>query len=118
MPSLRTCCAKSSRRYPASMAELRLSGAARRDLREIRREGVRLHGDAASEAYLLGLDRLFALLRQQPFAGQARAEFRQSMRSLSHRPHRILYHVEGNTVIIDRILHQARDVGRALREDQ
>lgn len=100
------------------MARLCVSAEARRDLARIGAIGVRDHGLAASVSYVEGFRRLFRLLREQPFAGQARPELGPGLRSLSHRPHRILYRVEGDTVIIDRIIHQARDVGRALREDQ
>ena len=50
-------------------------------------------------------------------AGQARLELGPGIRSLSHRPHRILYRVEGDMVIVDRIIHQARDVRRALQDE-
>ncbi|MFA6123037.1 MAG: type II toxin-antitoxin system RelE/ParE family toxin [Sphingomonas sp.] len=100
------------------MVRLRVSAGARRDLDRIGEVGVRDHGLAASAAYVEGFRRLFRLLREQPFAGQERVELGQGVRSLSYRPHRILYRVEGDTVIIDRIIHQARDVARALREDQ
>lgn len=100
------------------MARLRVSAAARRDLEQIAAIGVSEHGLVASAAYVEGFRRFFTLLREQPFAGQERLELGSGIRSLSHRPHRILYRVDGHTVIIDRIIHQARDVGRALREDQ
>ncbi len=98
------------------MAKLRVSAEARRDLEEIGRVGVRDHGPVAAGAYLDGFRRLFRLLREQPFAGQERPELALGVRSLSHRPHRILYRIEDDTVVIDRIIHQARDVRRALRE--
>ena len=100
------------------MAKLRLGAQARRDLQEIRRDGIRDHGVAASAAYFAGFRRLFQLLRAQPFAGQERPEFELGVRSLSYRPHRILYRVDGDVVVVDRMLHQARDVRRALRGQQ
>lgn len=103
------------------MARLRVSAAARRDLKEIGSVGVREHGPAVSAAHVEGFRRLFRLLREQPFAGQerpelGRPELGRDVRSLSHRPHRIFYYVDGDTVVIDRILHHARDVGRILRK--
>ena len=100
------------------MVELRLSVAALRDLRQIRADGIRDFGAAASDAHMLGLERLFGLLRRNPLAGQRRFEFAQPVRSLSLRPHRILYRVEDDKVSIDRIIHQARDVPRTFRKDQ
>ncbi|MBY0520056.1 MAG: type II toxin-antitoxin system RelE/ParE family toxin [Sphingomonas sp.] len=100
------------------MAKLRVSAAARRDLERIAETGVRDHGLVASAARVEGFRKLFSLLREQPFAGQERLELGVGIRSLSYRPHRILYRVEDNRVIIDRIIHQSRDVWRALRDEQ
>ncbi|MFD1786010.1 type II toxin-antitoxin system RelE/ParE family toxin [Sphingomonas floccifaciens] len=100
------------------MADVRLSRAASRDFRDIREAGVREHGVAASDRYMAGFERLFTLLQDQPLAGQERPEFRQPIRSLSHRPYRILYHFAGDTVVIDRIIHHARDVRHILPMDQ
>ena len=99
------------------MARLRLSAKAGRDLKRIGNIGAEEHGAAASERYVEGFRRYFRLLQAQPLAGQARPELGADVRSLSHRPHRILYHVEGDVVVIDRILHQARDIQRALRDE-
>ena len=100
------------------MAELRLTAAALNDLDDIRERGVREFGPAASVRFLTGFGRKFALLREQPRAGQARPEFRRNMRSLPYRPYRILYELMGDTVVIARIIHHSRDVRRALRELQ
>lgn len=100
------------------MPDVRLSQAASRDIREIREGGIRDHGIAASDRFMAGFERLFALLKDQPLAGQQRPEFRQPIRSLSHRPYRILYHLAGNVVVIDRIIHHARDVRHILPMDQ
>ena len=100
------------------MVRLRLSAEARRDLRLIGEAGVRAHGQAAARRYLDGFRRLFGMLREQPFAGQERPEFELGIRSLSHRPYRILYRVTDDMVQIDRIIHQARDAHRALQDLQ
>ncbi len=100
------------------MGKLRISTAAADDLRHIRTSGIRDHGNAASSAYMEGFERLFRLLADNPRAGSPRPEFAPgNVRSLSYRPHRVLYRVHGDDVIIDRIIHQARDVARALRND-
>lgn len=100
------------------MADLRVSAKARRDLEQIGDVGATDYGAVASVRYVEGFRRLFRLLQSQPHAGRQRSELGKDIRSLSHRPYAILYRVIGDTVIIDRILHQARDVGRALRDDQ
>ncbi len=96
------------------MAKLRLTVAALDDLDEIREHGSGEFGPVVSARYLEGFDRKFALLRAQPRAGQARPEFRRDIRSLPYRPYRILYEIDGDTVVIARIIHQSRDVLRAL----
>ena len=100
------------------MTRLRVSAQARRDLQIIGREGRRRVGRSASEAHIEGFRRLFALLRDQPFAGQEWPDLELGVRSLSHRPHRILYRVVGDAVMIDRIIHQARDLRHALPVEQ
>jgi toxin ParE1/3/4 len=100
------------------MTRLRVSAEARRDLQTIGMDGRRRHGRAAAESHIEGFRRLFALLRDQPFAGQAWPDLDLGVRSLSHRPHRILYRVVGDVVVIDRIIHQARDIRSALPEAQ
>jgi len=97
------------------MADLRFSAMARHDLETIRDTGVQEFGPEAAERHLLGFERHFALLREHPFAGQARPEFALGIRSLSHRPHRLLYRVEGDVVLVVRIIHYRQDVRGALR---
>lgn len=98
------------------MARLILSVAARADLLEIRDTGIRDHGPVAAEAHLRSIGQRLRMLREHPYAGQERPEFERDIRSMSCRPHRILYNVSGEVVLVIRILHQARDVRGALRE--
>lgn len=96
------------------MADLRLTPAARRDLELIREYGTAEFGAEVARQHLQGFARCFALLRRYPLAGEARPEFDLAIRSLSHRPHRLLYQVDGNRVLIVRILHYRQDVHGAL----
>ena len=100
------------------MVDLRVSVEARRDFREIKDRGVREFGPERAREHLAGFGRLFRLLRDQPFAGQERPDIEAGVRSLSHRPHRILYEIESDIVVILRIIHQARDVRRAFEGEQ
>jgi toxin ParE1/3/4 len=100
------------------VADVRLTDLARADLAQIRDYGVEWFGNAAAERYLAGLHRALLLLSDHPRAGQERPEFRQDVRSLPHRPHRILYTVADDGVLILRIIHQARDVRGVLDETQ
>ena len=97
------------------MGELRISRRAEKDLDDIRDRGVREFGARAATEYLAGFYRVFALLRDHPQAGEARDQYGRGIRSFSHHPHRVLYRVHGQGVVIVRILHQARDMRSALR---
>jgi len=96
------------------VADVRLSALARADLEDIRDHGMTHFGEAATERHRAALQQAFALLAEHPLAGQARPEFRQDIRAIPRRPHRILYTVDEHGVLILRIIHQARDVRRAL----
>ena len=96
------------------MAKLRLSTAAQRDLRQIQADGAEKFGVPTSLGHMAKFDRLFALLREQPFAGPARPDYGKAVRLLTNPPHRILYQVQGELVVIIRILHASRDVHRAM----
>jgi toxin ParE1/3/4 len=98
------------------MAELRLSDEAAGDLDDIRTSGIERFGQLAADHHLAALRQAIALLRDYPFAGQARPEFRRDIRSITRPPHRILYTATPELVIIVRVLHQARDVTAALND--
>ncbi len=87
-------------------------------MQDIGSAGTLEYGAIASAAHIEGFRRLFGLLRDQPFAGQEWPDLELGVRSLSHRPHRIFYRVESDLVIIDRIIHQARDVRLVLAESK
>lgn len=92
------------------MSDLRLSGAARRDLEEIQASGAEQFGSHATRRYMAGFERIFDLLRNYPMAGQERPEFGHGIRTFSHRPHLILYRVGKKSILIARILHASRDI--------
>lgn len=96
------------------MAEVEISREAQTDLADIGAAGVEQFGSSVAERHLRDLRRVFGRLADYPLAGQARPEFRHGIRSVPCRPHRILYTVRGDTVLIVRVIHQARDVARAL----
>ena len=109
---------RSSRAFASRVAEVRLSAAERADFEDIREYGVEQFGETVAERHLVGLREALALLAEHPRVGPARPEFRQDIRSLPHRPHRILDTVAGDVVSVLRIVHQARDVPAALDEAQ
>lgn len=95
-------------------ARLRLLAIARKDLIQLRRHGIREFGETAADRLVDELEGVFAVLRDNPFAG---AEFSKSLpgvRIFPKRGYRIFYRVNDKTIIIQRILHHSRDVGRHL----
>jgi toxin ParE1/3/4 len=97
------------------MAELDLSPVARADLLDIRVYSVDKFGGEVADGYFLGFDAAFALLRDHPMTGVARSELGAGIRCLIHRRHRIFYYLDGDTVVIVRIVHHAMDARRALK---
>jgi toxin ParE1/3/4 len=94
------------------MARLRITVAARNDLRDLRRHSLAMFGPAATRAYLEGLRAIFVLLETHPHAGAAEVDLGPSIRAFPYRSHRVYYRArEGETTIV-RILHHARDVQR------
>lgn len=96
------------------MAELRFSRLASNDLDLIRQTGEAEFGEASTRRHLRGFDRVFALLRSHPLGGPARPEFGPDIRAFSHRPHRVLYRVDGEIVTVLRIIHAAQDASRVI----
>ena len=98
------------------MARLRLSSAAQRDLLAIAEFSEENFGAHLAREFMAGFDRVFALLRDRPLAGQAREELGPDRRSFSHKPYRIIYQVSEDQVLIARIIHQTRDIRAAFLE--
>ena len=97
------------------MTEIEFSNAAVEDLSEIDEFSILQFGAEMGEAYMRGFDKAFTLLQDHPLAGRAVPEYGNLTRCLVHRKHRIFHIVEGETVLIVRILHHAMDAQRALR---
>jgi toxin ParE1/3/4 len=97
------------------MIELDLSPAARADLIDIRIYSIEQFGSAAADDYFLGFDLAFAMLRQHPEAGAEQRVLGRGIRRFTHRRHRIFYKIEGDLLLIVRIVHHARSAQRALR---
>ncbi|MGH6787224.1 MAG: type II toxin-antitoxin system RelE/ParE family toxin [Novosphingobium sp.] len=96
------------------MAEVRLTAAAIADLAEIGEYGAHTFGDETADSYQRTLDRVFTRLETFPNSGEARPEYGEGIRCVVHRSHRILYLVQGESVVVARILHHSRDVPRHL----
>jgi toxin ParE1/3/4 len=93
---------------------LELSEAAQADLEQILDHGVAMFGEDLAEAYLLGFEEVFDLIRAHPLAGSVHSIVRPPIRSLPSGSHRIFYDVFVDRVVVQRVLHQSMDVERWL----
>lgn len=94
--------------------KLRLSSKAQAELEAIDAFSFEQFGDEVASTYMRRFDELFDLLRRHPMAGQAASDLGKSMRSLTHRRHRILYRAGKDEVLIVRIVHHSMDAKLAL----
>ena len=97
------------------VAEVSFSNAAVADLCAIDEFSLAQFGEEIGEAYMHGFDKVFALLKDYPFAGSEAAKYGNAYRCFMHRRHRIFYVVYDEMVLIVRILHHAMDEKRALK---
>jgi toxin ParE1/3/4 len=96
------------------VARIRLLSTAKTDLIEIRQFSFAEFGPDVADAYFLGFKKAFSLLRTHPLAGAEKPNLGSDIRCLVHRRHRIFYSVEGDLILIRRIIHHARDARSAL----
>ena len=92
--------------------QLRLSRLAQGDLADIRDHTLENHGAAQAAAYLEGIEVLFRRLVDHPSIGAENSDIRPDVRSLPFQRHRIYYRVDGESIVVIRVLHQSMDAGR------
>ena len=97
------------------MKQLEISVAADADLFDILAYGTAVHGEAASDSYYSGLSSALAFLCANSEAGQIDEESGLGLRRWRYRQHRVFYRVQGDTLLIVRILPGAADAVRRLR---
>jgi toxin ParE1/3/4 len=100
------------------VTRLRTAPAAREDLRGIRDYSKSVFGARVAKEYLEGLIAVFALIEARPLAGVAEPALAENMRSFGFRSHRIYYTLEGDDLLVVRILHNAQHVPDALGSSQ
>jgi toxin ParE1/3/4 len=93
---------------------LRESRRAQADIVEIVRYGAERFGPVRTKAYLEQIELRYRRLRELPESGRADRELHPDVRSISCGSHRIYYRIDGDTIIIHRILHMAADAKRHL----
>lgn len=98
------------------MRQLDIKAAARSDLQDIYQCSAAEFGIDAAESYLKGLRSSFDRLLEHPFAGRVFTGVNPTLRVLIHRRHQVFYQLEGNLILIVRVLHVRRD-SRILLQD-
>jgi toxin ParE1/3/4 len=91
-----------------------IAPAARNDLKDIYRYGLRQWGQVQSGDYLARIMNQFWLLTEQPLMGTERPELMPDIRSLPMDSHTLFYRVAANRVEIIRVLHARQDPQRHL----
>lgn len=99
---------------PNSLARIELSDAAEADLEEISAHSFERYSPAVALDYLESFRQAFALLARYPDIGALHADMKKPIHSLPNRSHRIYYDIDGDRVIVQRILHKAMDAEKWL----
>jgi toxin ParE1/3/4 len=94
------------------MAGYQLSGRAERDVAELYEFSVEQFGLGVAQTYFLDLHNAFELLGANPMMGRAVDEVRGGLRRFVHQRHSIYYSIDESRVLIERVLHVARDAMR------
>lgn len=97
------------------MKGYRLSEKARADLQSIA-DYIATDNPAASARVVEGVEAAARLLVDVPFAGRSRDELQPDLRGFAVRPYTLFYQVRTDFVYVVRVLHQARDIEKALDE--
>jgi toxin ParE1/3/4 len=95
-----------------------LSPRARADIDEIAYYVAVESGSLETADRLLeSIYRRFLLLGQHPHTGRRRDDIRPGLRSFSSGPYVVLYRVQGNDVLIQRVVRGSRDLAALLRDE-
>ncbi len=93
---------------------LELSRRAESDLADIRDYSIEQFGVARAIAYLDAIETAFRLIMDYPEIGGVQPKVAPPVRAYAVQRHRVFYSVEGDVVLVQRVLHSAMDVGRHL----
>ena len=98
--------------------DLRFTSAAARDIEELEQYSAAEFGSSATAEYLTGLHEALARLRDYPGMGVLRHDLRPDTRSFRYLSHRIYYRPMPGGILIQRVLHYARQVRREMLDDR
>lgn len=91
------------------MAKLRVSKAARTDMRAIFRQSVEMFGLSQADAYVAALHHALDLIATYPKSNRERAETAPPVRVHPYKAHVIVYAIEDQGVLVLRIRHTRED---------
>lgn len=94
--------------------KLKLSALAKDDLRDIAQYTFTRYGERQVDIYLQALYDGMELLAENPEIGHRRDDIPKGYKSLVIEKHILIFTVQGESVIIIRILHQSRNMQRHL----
>ena len=93
------------------MAAYKLTADAETDFQSLYRYSIETFGLVQANSYALDMIDTFEMLATNPFAGR---DVKMNARCFVHASHSIYYEIEGEAVLILRILHQSQDPLRHL----
>ncbi len=82
------------------------------DLKSIQRYSLEQWGAEQMTAYEDAIHHALDTLRDQPYLGRNRDDLLTGLRSLGIASHTIFYRIEGDNLVVQRILHQRLDATR------
>ena len=86
---------------------LEISVAASLDLREMHRFGLDRYGGRQADSYLDEILAKFDVIAQRPLAARQRMSRGRQVRLSTHSAHNIHYLVDGETILILRVVHHS-----------
>lgn len=98
------------------MFKVSISQAASNDIRSIARYTQDTWGADQRRRYLNGLNEKFEMLSSMPEMGKERRDFRPPVRIVNYERHLIIYVIDGEEILIVRVLHQSQDVPARLTD--
>lgn len=91
------------------MLNVRFTPDARADLDGIIVYTLERFGIAQAQTYRAGFEKFFEILATYPQAGSDQSDIRPGLRRIVHQAHAIYYRVEGDNIVIGRILGPGQD---------
>jgi len=96
------------------MLRLQITPKAKDDLLNIWQYSFETWGSAQADSYLFDLEVRLNGLLETPLLGKPLDIVRKGLRHINYKRHIVLYRVQGNVIIVVRVLHDTMDIQRHL----